>query len=442
MPALFCDLYELTMAEAYFRHGHRGEAVFSLFVRSLPETRNVLIAAGLETVLDQMAELAFTDADIAYLRSLDRFSDKFLDHLARWRFRGEVRAMAEGTPVFPGEPLLEVRAPILDAQILETLLINQIGLQTLLASKARRVVAAAEGRTVVDFAARRMQGHDAALKGARAFHIAGVSATSNLEAGARYGMPVAGTMAHSFVQSYDDERSAFQAFAEVFPGTTLLVDTYDPIRGVHRAIDLVRHGRIEIGAVRLDSGDLASLARETRAILDAAGLTAVKIFASGGLDEHRIAALLDAGAPIDGFGVGTAMGVSADAPTLDMVYKLVSYEGEGRLKTSPDKTSLPGAKQVFRYDRDGRMAGDVIATAEETGAEDSTALLALVMSGGRRTRPAPTLDALQAACSAQWQMLPDAIQGLTRAAPFPVRLSQSLEARRDAAIDKQRGGEG
>ncbi|RMD87230.1 MAG: nicotinate phosphoribosyltransferase, partial [Alphaproteobacteria bacterium] len=354
--ALFTDLYELKMAQSYVAEGMAETAVFSLFVRRLPEERNYLLACGQERVLSLLENLRFDEEDIAYLRSIRQLDPGFVDWLRAFRFHGEVYAVPEGTPVFANEPIMEIVAPIAEAQIIETLVMNEVTLATVLASKAARVVTAAAGRTVVDFAARRMMGVEAAVEGARAFYIAGVESTSNVLAGKRYGIPVAGTMAHSFVQAHESEAAAFRAFAENFPGTTLLVDTYDTMQGVRSAIALATDPErpIEIGGIRLDSGDLGALAREARAALDAAGLQAVKIFASSGLDEYRIADLVAAGAPIDGFGVGTAMGVADDAPALDIVYKLCAYGGRGRTKLAEGKPIRRGRKQVFRHREDGQ----------------------------------------------------------------------------------------
>ena len=344
---LFTDLYELTMLQAYRAEGMSGTAVFTLFARRLPAPRNFLLACGLESVLSYLEELRFTDADLTYLRSLGIFSEGLIESLRTFRFTGDVYAIPEGTPVFADEPILEVVAPIAEAQLVETFVMNQIHAETVLASKGARVVIAARGRKIVDFGARRTHGIDAALKAARACFISGVGATSNVLAGKLFGIPVAGTMAHSYVQAHGDERDAFRAFARAFPGTMLLVDTYDTLEGVRRVIKLVKGspGEIDVSAVRLDSGDLASLARDTRRLLDEAGLPRIGIFASSGLDEHKIAALVDGGAPIDGFGVGTGMSVSDDAPALDMAYKLAEYDGRGRTKLSQHKPILPGANR-------------------------------------------------------------------------------------------------
>lgn len=382
--ALFADLYEFTMLRAYLELGMTEQATFSLFVRRLPPKRNFLIACGLANLLNEIENLRFDGEQIDYLGSLKIFSSAFLDWLQGFRFSGDIHAMREGTPFFENEPILEVIAPIAEAQLIETLVLNQIGLQTILSSKAARIVAAARGRVVIDFGARRAQGLDAATIGARAFFVGGVASTSNVAAGKAYGLPVAGTMAHSFVEACASEAEAFRVFSEVFPETTLLVDTYDTIEGVKKVIALARmRGEgFKVRAIRLDSGDLDKLSREARQMLDEAGLNDVQIIASGGLDEARIDALTARDAPIDIFGVGTDMAVSSDAPALDIAYKLTEYAGVGRMKLSTGKRSLPGRKQVFRQFRDGFATGDVIARAGEN--LPSIALLRPVMLAGRR----------------------------------------------------------
>ena len=428
--ALFTDLYELTMLQAYWGEGMFEEAVFSLFVRRLPERRNFLVAAGLESVLDAVEKLRFAPDDIAYLRALGTFEDGFLDWLADFRFTGEVRAVPEGTPVFANAPILEVRAPLPEAQLVETLIMNQVHLQTVLASKGWRVAQAAGERPVVDFGPRRMHGIDAALKAARAFHIAGITATSNVLAGERYGVPVTGTMAHSYVQAHDDERTAFERFARRYPDTILLIDTYDTIDGVEKVINLVREKDLKVRGVRLDSGDLGWLAKEVRARLNAAGLPHVEIFASGGLDEDAIARLLADFAPIDGFGVGTAMGVARDAPDLDIAYKLAWYGGRGRLKLATGKPILPGPKQVFRRFDGEAAAGDVIARAEEE--LDGEPLLETVMRDGRRLAAAVDLDDARAHCRDATTRLPAAVRALGPAdPPYAVSVSEALAHYRD-----------
>jgi len=414
--ALLTDLYQLTMLQAYRREGLGDEAVFDLFVRRLPERRDYLLACGLDDVLRYLERFRFTPAALAYLDSLDRFSGEFLDFLADLRFEGDVHAVPEGTPVYANEPIIEVVAPLAQAQLVETFLLNQVSFQTMVASKAARVVAAAEGRTVVEFGLRRLHGTDAGMKAARASFIAGVGATSNVLAGMVYGIPVTGTMAHSYVETHDSEIDAFRAFAAVYPDSTLLVDTYDTIEGVRNVIRLAREPETDfrVRAVRLDSGDLAALAAAARELLDDAGLDHVEIFASGSLDEYRIAELVRGGAPIDGFGVGTRMGVSADHPSLDTAYKLVQYAGRSRMKLSTDKSNLPGRKQVYRND-----THDVIALHDEPA--PGRPLLEKVMAGGKRL-PAGTRTLQQIAEHARREIaaLPEA--------PHRVDISPALAA--------------
>jgi nicotinate phosphoribosyltransferase len=428
--ALLVDQYELAMVQAYWRQRIAGPAVFSLFVRTLPESRNLLLACGLDDALRYLEDLHFGPEALEHLRRIPELDSDFVDWLAGLRFTGDVDAVPEGTPVFAEEPILEVRAPIAEAQLVETMLMNQVHLQTLLASKAVRVVLAAGGRPVVDFGLRRMHGVDAGLKSARAFHVAGVHATSNVLAGKLYGVQVSGTMAHSYVQAWNSELDAFRAFARQYPGTTLLVDTYDTIEGVRTVVRLAQESGedFKVGAVRLDSGDLVGLAREARAILDAAGLGAVKIFASGGLDEYRIEHLLAGGAPIDAFGVGTAMGVSADAPALDIAYKLVEYDGRPRLKRSTGKTLLPGAKQVFRRYENGEAVRDTLARAGES--LPGRPLLQPVMRGGRRHPAAAVpLDEIREYAAREVRALPERLRRIeTASPPFPVEVSAALRA--------------
>ncbi len=421
--ALFTDLYELRMARAYLALGMTEHATFSLSVRTLPAARNLLLACGIEDVIDLVLGLRFDAAALAALRALGEFPEDFLRWLTQFRFSGDIDAVADGTPVFAEEPLLEITAPIAEAQLLETLVMNQVGVQTLLASKALRVVLAAAGRTVVDFGGRRAQGIDAALAGARAFHVAGVGATSVVLAGARHGIPVVGTMAHSFVQAFPSEAASFAAYASLYPETTLLVDTYDTLDGVRRVIALARTlgDACRIRGIRLDSGDLGALARAARVMLDAAGLERLQIFASGGLDEHRVAALVGAGAPIDAFGVGTEMSVSADAPSLDLAYKLAAYAGEPRTKLAPGKRILPGRKQVFRGE------GDVIARADER--LDGTPQLRPVVRNGARVASRATLAEARRAAAENVARLPPRLRALDPAEPaYPVTISPRLAA--------------
>jgi len=405
--ALFADLYEVTMSQAYRADGMSSTAVFETFYRKLPPGRSYIMAAGYPDVLDFLEGFGFEEDDLRYLQQLGGFSDEFLQWLARVRFTGDVWAVPEGTVVFPNEPIVQVVAPIIEAQLVETFVINQIHLQSVIASKAARVVDAARGRLVVDFGARRAHGTDAALKVARAAYIAGAAGTSNLLAARLYGMPAFGTMAHSFVQAFDNEIDAFDAFARMYPGTTLLVDTYDTLRGVDRVIELAKRlgPRFTVSAVRLDSGDMGVLSKVARAKLDAAGLDRVGVFASSGLDEYRIAALLDEGCPIDGFGVGTKLVVAEDAPALDMAYKLVEYAGRPTTKFSSGKLIYPGRKQLFRSVEDGTFVGDVLGQHnEQLGGEP---LLKPVMKNGRRLSPGnPDLAAARDRAQKQIEGLP------------------------------------
>ncbi len=425
--ALVTDLYELTMLQAYTGLNMDQEAVFSLFVRKLPQNRNYLLACGLDDVLDLIQELRFSTQAVQYLRSLDLFQPEFLDWLHEFRFTGEIFAVEEGTPIFSQEPIMEVVAPIGQAQLLETLVLNQIHLQTMTASKASRVVTAAQGRRVVDFGLRRMHGIDAGLKAARAMYIAGIQATSNVHAGYVYGLPVSGTMAHSFIQAHEYETDAFQSFCQFFPNSVLLVDTYDTLQGVEEVISLARKmgPEFKVRGIRLDSGDLSALAFQSRQKLDAAGLHQVQIFASGSLDEYRIQKILSKNAPIDGFGVGTQMGVSNDAPYLDMVYKLTAYKGQGRLKKSTGKKTLPFQKQIFRQEKQGGYTQDILAATHEQ--LDGQPLLQPVMAKGQRLHSRQDLQKLQEKTRAKINFLPQEIQGLQPTENiFPVHISNYL----------------
>jgi nicotinate phosphoribosyltransferase len=440
--ALLTDLYELTMVDAYLAEGMEEEAAFSLFVRQLPRRRNYLLACGLEQVLRYLEALSFDPQALAYLESLRLFTPRLLGWLEGFRFTGSVHAVAEGTPVFGGEPLLEVEAPLPQAQLVETYILNQVHLQTLVASKAVRVVEAAAGRPVVDFGARRMHGLDASVQGARAEWVAGVGATSNLLAGQRYGLPVAGTQAHSYVQAHASEQQAFTAWVQSFPETTLLVDTYDTLAGVEQVVRLARElgPAFRVRAVRLDSGDLEALSRQARQRLDEVGLRQVQVFASGGLDEEAVARLVASGAPIAGFGVGTAMGVSADVPALDMAYKLVEYAGRGRMKLSAGKVLLPGRKQVFREEEAGVALRDTLARRGEE--LPGRALLQPVMHQGRVVAGAlPTLEQVRARAREEVARLPAALRRLEPAEPpYPVSPSRRLRQEQERLAAERSAG--
>ncbi len=423
-PSLFVDLYELTMAAAYHVGGHTGPATFEVFVRSLPPERNFLVACGLEHLLDAVRDWRFDADDIEYLRSLGQFSEDFLGYLADVEFSGDIRAVPEGEVVFAGEPIVEITAPIIEAQLLETLALNVIGTGTMQASKAARVAIACQGRSFVDFSARRDHGVDAAVGAARAALLTGASATSLVDAGRRFGAALSGTMAHTFVMAFDDECDAFLRFARTFPGNAvLLLDTWDTVQGAHRAVDVARELRgegIALGGVRIDSGDLGVLARKVRSIFDEGGFPEVRILASGDLDEYVIAALIADGAPIDGFGVGTRMGTSEDAPSVGVVYKLVADDRGPKLKLSEGKATLPGRKQIHRM-----AEYDLLCLHGE--AREGRTLIAPVIVSGARLAAAPTLAEMQERSASAIGALPPRLRSLEPAAPpYEVRMSSRL----------------
>lgn len=425
---LLVDLYQLTMGESYVREGFaEREATFSLFFRTLPQGWGYALAAGLEDALRYLEGLRFGEDELAFLEGTRRFSSRFLDRLSRFRFSGAVRALPEGTAVFPNEPLLEVTAPLLEAQIAETMVLNEVHLQTVIASKAARSVEAAAGARLVDFSLRRTHGGEAGLKVARASYLAGFDATSNVLAGRAYGIPIAGTMAHSYVEAFPDETEAFRAFARAYPDEAiLLVDTYDTLEGTRRALvvaaELAAAGH-RLRGVRLDSGDLAELSRRVRALLDDGGFPDAMVFVSGGLDEREIARLLADGAPIGGFGVGTKMGVSADAPFLDMVYKAVELDGRPVLKLSEGKATLPGRKQVWRVRDGARARHDVLAL--EGGAGEGEPLLVEVMRDGRHIWQEP-LERSRERARRERESLPREVRSLD-GEPYDVRVAPELE---------------
>jgi nicotinate phosphoribosyltransferase len=431
--ALLTDLYELTMAASYHARGMNHPATFDLFVRKLPPQRKFLIACGISDALDYLERLHFNGSAIDYLRSLGIFGEHFLEYLTSFRFSGEVWAMAEGDAAFGEEPILRVTAPLIEAQIVETFLLNCVTFQTLIASKAARIgLACGDGASFVDFSARRDHGTDAAMRVARAAYIAGASGTSNVLAGAAYGIPLSGTMAHSYVMSFEHELDAFRAYARDFPGsTTLLIDTYDTIQGAKRAALLARElsARGGIQAVRIDSGDIADLSRGVRAILDEAGLPQVRVLASGDLDEYHIAELRAAGAPVDAFGVGTRLGTSADAPTLSSVYKLVEDARGPRMKLSPGKATLPGRKQVYRFISNGRYSHDLIALENEASPEGARPLLRQVLADGRRLQQLEPLAEARERCRLTLTQLPERLRLLQPGGePYRVERSPGLQA--------------
>ncbi|TMJ25628.1 MAG: nicotinate phosphoribosyltransferase, partial [Alphaproteobacteria bacterium] len=420
---LLTDLYQLNMMQAYLDHGETKTAVFEFFMRKLPDRRGFLLAAGLEQALDFLEGLRFTPEEIAWLAETGRFGKGLLDHLAELRFTGDVHAMPEGTVFFADQPILRITAPLPQAQLIETRLINIVHFQCLVASKAARMVLAAPGKLMVDFGLRRAHGAEAGLMAARASYIAGFAGTATVLADRLFGIPIFGTMAHSFIQAHDDEVAAFELFAQSRPeNLTLLIDSYDTEAGARKVVALAprlaRRG-ITIRAVRLDSGDLVALSKSVRRILDAGGLGEVRIFASGGLDEDSVDAMLRAGAPIDGFGMGTSLTTSSDVAALDCVYKLQEYAGLPRRKQSTGKATWPGRKQIWRqYDGAGRMCGDILSL--ESDHKSGEPLLQLVMQGGRRVAPSPTLAEIRARTARDLARLPEPLRRREPGTSYPV----------------------
>jgi nicotinate phosphoribosyltransferase len=434
--ALSTDFYELTMMAGYYSAGMRDSATFELYARDLPAHRSFLVPAGLTQALEYLERVHFSDEDIRHLRGLpalcDVRADFFDDFLARFRFTGDVWAVPEGTPIFPPAPLLRVTAPLPEAQFVETALLASVSFQTSVASRAARMVEAAAGRSVVEFGSRRAHGPEAGILAARAAYLAGCEATSNVEAGRRFGIPVSGTMAHSWVTAFPTEMEAFRRFADVFgDGAVMLIDTYDPIEAARA---LARSG-LKPRGVRLDSGDVIDLSRRVRAILDEAGLHDTTIFVSGDLNEWRIADMVKACAPIDGFGVGAALSTSSDAPSLGAIYKLVEMRRGSEvvpiMKLSAGKATYPGRKQVWRTVRDHVAVGDVIALADEPPVPGARPLLERVMTEGRRDRTASTLQDLHARCRGCLAELPPDVRRLRDPARYPVQFSGALQATLD-----------
>ena len=437
--SLLIDQYELTMSASYLRQGLNEPAIFELFVRRLPPHRDWLLAAGLGPTLELIRELRFGERELEYLRSLELFADDFLDYLAAFRFSGDLEAVPEGTVCFANEPLVRVTAPRIDAQLLETVLLNQINFQTMAATKAARIVLAAgggeagAGERVLDFSPRRDHGVDAAMKVARSAAVAGCGGTSNVAAAMRYGLRPVGTMAHSYVLSFDSEEAAFRSFMEDFPETAvMLVDTYDTLDGVRHAISASRDAGVRLAGVRLDSGDLLALSRAARRLLDEAGMSETRIAASGDLEESRIAELVAADAPVDLWGVGTDLGTSRDSPVVNGVYKLVAdrrTEGwRGVWKLSPDKETVPGPKQVFRRYAGGNMIADVIAAADEE-LEGEALLVPAMRDGGVVRRD--SLEEIRERSAAQVAALPERLRRPVAGQPvepYPVTYSERLRA--------------
>ena len=428
---LTTDLYELNMVQAYLDRGESKEAVFEFFVRRLPPQRGFLLAAGLADALDYLETLRFTAAEIDWLKSTGRFRDNLLDYLRAFRFTGDVHAIPEGTVCFPSEPLIRITAPLMQAQLVETRLINILHFQTLIASKAARMVLAAPGKILSDFGLRTAHGAEAGLYSARASYIAGFAGAANVLAGERYGIPVVGTMAHSFVQVHQDEMQAFEDFARARPeGVILLIDTYDTEEGARKVVALypkLKKDGILIRGVRIDSGDLIEGARKVRRILDDGGCRDINIVVSGGINEDVLNRMRAQSAPIDGFGIGVNLDASIDAPSLDCAYKLQEYAGQPRRKLSEGKVTWPGRKQVWRtYDAQERMAGDVLSVEGDTQA--GVPLIAQVMRAGKRVAPAPTLAQIRERAAAELKSLPEPLARLETGVTYPVAIADRLKA--------------
>ena len=428
---LTTDLYELNMVQAYLDRGEDATAVFEFFVRRLPERRGFLLTAGLEDALGFLETMRYSDEDIAWLRSTGRFRDNLLDYLAAFRFTGDVHAIPEGSVCFPNAPLIRITAPLPQAQLVESRLINILHFQTMIASKAARMVLAAPGKILSDFGLRTAHGAEAGLYSARASYIAGFGGAANVLAGQRYGIPVVGTMAHSFIQVHDDEATAFENYARSRPdGVILLIDTYDTEAGARKVVDLaprLKADGIAIKGVRIDSGDLIASARKVRRIFDDGGLRDAIILVSGGINEDTLQTMMAAQAPIDGFGIGVNLDASIDAPSLDCAYKLQEYAGTPKRKLSEGKTTWPGRKQVWRvYDEAGRMAGDTLSLESDSRPGDT--LVAPVMRGGKRLAPAPTLADIRARAARDLARLPERLRQLQPGVAYPVTVGDTLQA--------------
>jgi nicotinate phosphoribosyltransferase len=427
---LSTDLYELNMVQAYLDRGEDKEAVFEFFVRRLPARRGFLLAAGLEDALAYLESLRFTEAEIAWLKSTGRFRANLLDYLKGFRFSGDVHAIPEGTVCFANEPLIRITAALPQAQLVESRLINILHYQTLIASKAARMVLAAPGKLLSDFGLRTAHGAEAGLFSARASYLAGFAGAANVLAGARYGIPIVGTMAHSFVQVHDDEAQAFEDYARSRPdGVVLLIDTYDTEAAARKVVALypkLKKDGIAIRGVRIDSGDLIAMSRNVRRLFDENGMNDVTILVSGGVNEKVLQTMMKEKAPIDGFGIGVALDVSTDAPALDCAYKLQEYAGKPRRKLSEGKATWPGRKQVWRsYDEQGNMHGDVLSL--ETDKQKGETLVEQVMRSGKRMAPAPSLAHIRARTARELARLPETLRRL-EAGDYPVTISEKLQA--------------
>ena len=431
MSALLTDLYRLTMMQAYLEEGMAGTAVFELFVRKLPGQRNFLVAAGLEQALQFLETFSFSEAEVAWLQEQGGFPASLLDHLRSMRFDGDVDAMPEGTVFFADEPIVRITAPLAQAQLVESRLLNLVHFETLIASKAARMVLAAPGKILSDFGLRTAHGEEAGLFSARASYIAGFAGAANVLAGERYGIPIVGTMAHSFVQVHDDETAAFEDFARARPeGVILLIDTYDTEQGAHKVVQLaprLQADGIAIRGVRIDSGDLIAMSKKVRAILDAGGLKDVIILVSGGINEDVLKTMQAQAAPIDGFGIGVNLAASVDVPALDCAYKLQEFAGKPKRKLSEGKATWPGRKQVWRtYDGDGRMRGDILSLESDT--QPGEPLVVPVMRVGKRIAPAPTLAAIRDRAKRDLARLAGPLARLEAGFEYPVHVADALTA--------------
>ena len=439
---LLTDLYELNMVQAYLDRSEDGKAVFEFFVRRLPPRRGFLLAAGLEDALDFLETMRYSGAEIDWLRSTGRFRDNLLDYLREFRFSGDVHAIPEGSVCFANEPLIRITAPLPQAQLVESRLINILHFQTLIASKAARMVLAAPGKILSDFGLRTAHGAEAGNYSARASYIAGFAGAANVLAGERYGIPIVGTMAHSFVQVHDDEMAAFENFARARPqGVILLIDTYDTEAGARKVVELaprLKKDGIAIRGVRIDSGDLSAMAKKVRGILDAGGLMDVIILVSGGINEDVLQGMMKDKVPIDGFGIGVNLAASTDVPALDCAYKLQDYRGTPKRKLSEGKRTWPGRKQVWRaYDADGRMSGDILSL--ESDKQAGEALIEHVMRGGKRVGPAPTLAQIRERAAHDLTRLPEPLRQLQQGVEYPVHVADALKALAQEADAKMRG---
>ena len=429
LSSLLTDLYHLNMIEAYLAHGETKTAVFELFVRRMPARRGFLVAAGLEQAIEFLENLSFSPDDISWLKSTGKFTMRALDYLAALRFAGDVHGMPEGTVFFADEPILRVTAPLPEGQLVEARLINILHFQTLIASKAARMVLVAPGKRLVDFGLRRAHGAEAGLMAARASYVAGFDGTATVLAAKQFGIPLFGTMAHSYIQTHDSEAVAFERFAHARPeGLVLLLDTYDTEAAARKVVALapkLQSAGITISGVRLDSGDLIALSKSVRLILDAGGLANVTIFASGSLDEDALMAMAKASAPIDGFGIGSSLTTSSDVPALDCAYKLEEYAGLPRRKHAMGKATWPGRKQVWRqYGVDGRMVGDTLSV--EGDAQPGEPLIRQAMRGGKRISPAPSLAEIRIHAARELHSLPEPLRNLRPDAPYPIHVGAAL----------------